>query len=144
MEAETKNIMESESRRIRQVPQNDDIAGDSFGTFKQSLGLRVLTFFSFKKEETEPPKVFIRKSALVALLHCSVHIIPSAVSIFLIVWNMRGYFVGGGLNGTINDDQSKQGTLTFATKAQQGLLQLAAKLQVSIQLLSKSLHVSSR
>ena len=91
---------------------------DSFPTLLRAIGLRIWTFIHGRRGGEEP-KVYIRQSWLVVLAHCAVHLIPSAVSLFLISWNLLGFFVGNDLDGPQSD------------AVKQGALQVAAKVQVS-------------
>ena len=91
------------------------LAKDSFFTLLRAIGLKIWTFISGGRQEV--PKVYIRRSWVVVLAHCAVHIIPSAISLFLISWNFLGFFVGNDLDRG-HDNAAKQGALQVAAKIQ--------------------------
>lgn len=83
----------------------------------RTLGLQVIPALCTREES---PKVVWSHSRPRALTRCLIHIIPSAVSIVIILLNQQGYFIGEDLEGFRGDDGIKL-----------GLIQLAAKLHVS-------------
>ncbi|MCJ1469537.1 hypothetical protein MMC07_008170 [Pseudocyphellaria aurata] len=71
------------------------------GLFLRGIGLGiVVTTFQgiFTKDFSEPEKVAIRRSRTTALLRALIHIVPLGVSIFEIVLNFKGRFVGETFN----------------------------------------------
>jgi hypothetical protein len=70
---------------------------------------------------TEKPKLLVHNSWIKALLPCTIHVVPSALSIVLATVNIRGYFIG-----SISDE------------SRLGLIQIAAKLQELLMISSMS------
>jgi hypothetical protein len=89
---------------------------ERFRTLLRVQGLSALSFHRNGKDE--PPKVLFKKSLRLTLAHCTIHFIPSAVSIALIVINLRGYFIGSELQGLEDSDEIKEGFLQVAAKVQ--------------------------
>jgi hypothetical protein len=91
---------------------------DRFRTALRAVGLGILTYIS--KEKPEPPKVLVDRSLRLALARSLVHVLPAAISMFLVAWNLQGWFIGVELQGEQGQDDLKM-----------GILQICAKLQVS-------------
>lgn len=85
-------------------------------TFLRSVGLSIVSAFVVR---TEDPKFLVNTSRRLALVRCTIHILPSAVSLALININIRGHFIGNALEGPDSKDGLKL-----------GLIQVAAKIQV--------------
>lgn len=84
--------------------------------FLRNVGTSALYMFVGK---TENPKVIIKRSLLVSLLRCCVHLVPMAVTGFVTWLNLAGYFLGDQMpGGAANRDRD------FL------LLQIAAKVTV--------------
>jgi hypothetical protein len=79
----------------------------------RTLGLHVIPGLFIKDEE---PKVALGKSRRRALEQCAVHILPSIVSIVIIVLNIHGCFIGSELQGEVGQDELKLGLIQFAAK----------------------------
>lgn len=90
---------------------------ERFRTLLRSVGLGILTYL--KTSQDEPPKALINSSRKLALARCAIHIIPTGVSLALVIVNLRGHFIGSELEGTQGQDSLKL-----------GMLQICAKLQV--------------
>lgn len=69
-------------------------------------------------KEEEPRKTLIYRSARAALSHSAIHLLPSCISIIVIVINFQGYFIGGELQGRHDTDNLKLGFLQFSAKLQ--------------------------
>lgn len=91
---------------------------NQFRTALRSLGLGILTYVSI--DRPEPSKVLIDRSLRLALARSLIHLLPATLSTFLIVLNLRGWFIGAELQGLGDQHEMKM-----------GLLQISAKLQVS-------------
>lgn len=86
-----------------------------FRVLLRAVGLSLITC----TQENEPRKVLIYRSRKAALSHSAIHLVPSLVSILVIVFNFRGYFIGSELEGgRPNTDGLKLGLLQFAAKLQ--------------------------
>lgn len=82
----------------------------------ESLGLA--RQFKASNTESEIRKPVIRKSFLLALCKCGVHLIPAAASVTILYINLKGYWIGAQMVGTHG-----QNNISIA------LLQLTAKMQ---------------
>lgn len=89
---------------------------ERFRTFLRVQGLSALSIRRHSKDE--PPKVLLKRSIWLTIAHCTIHIIPVAVSIVLVVINLQGYFVGSELQGFEDSDVMKEGFLQVAAKIQ--------------------------
>lgn len=81
--------------------------------FYRTLGLHVIPSLFIKDEE---PKIALDNSRRRALERCAVHILPSIVSIVIVVLNIHGYFIGSELQGEVGQDELKLGLIQFAAK----------------------------
>lgn len=88
----------------------------SLRVFFHAVGLGILTVV----RRQEPPKILIYTSKRQALFHSVTHILPSLVSLTLIAFNLKGFFIGRELQGKQGLDGLKL-----------GVIQIAAKIQVS-------------
>ena len=90
--------------------------------FLRTLGLDVVSFFArtIRPNHFEKPKIAISDSVWVALSRCSIHLLPVAVSIYLITLNLNGRYVGRHLPWS-EDDHGDSVALAF--------IQIAAKIQ---------------
>jgi len=86
----------------------------------RAVGLGVIAVVVSRALSPEPRKVLIYRSFGLALARCAGHVLPAAVSVFIVWINLTAYFIGTELEGAKNQDGLKL-----------GLLQVAAKLQVS-------------
>ncbi|KAF4422944.1 hypothetical protein CFRS1_v001076 [Colletotrichum fructicola] len=86
----------------------------------RAVGLGIVAFIG--EDKPEPPKVLISQSRAVAVSRCAIHILPTAVSLFLISFNLQGYFIGSELQGNKNQDDVKSGVLQLAAKIQELLI----------------------
>lgn len=89
----------------------------------RSVGLGIIS--ALIGSTKEDPKILVSTSWILALMRCSIHVLPSAVSLALVTIQVRGYFIGSDLEGPGGQDELKL-----------GLLQVAAKIQV--------IHATSR
>lgn len=64
--------------------------------FLRNVGASALHMFV---EKTEPPKIIVRKSFLFSLLRCCVHLVPMAITAFVVWLNLAGYFIGDQMAG---------------------------------------------
>jgi hypothetical protein len=85
--------------------------------FLRSVGLGLIS--ALFGSTTEDAKILVSTSWTLALIRCSIHVLPSAVSLALVTIHVRGYFIGSDLDGPGGQDELKL-----------GLLQVAAKIQV--------------
>lgn len=89
---------------------------DRTRTGLRAVGLGILTYVS--KERPEPPKVLIDRSLRLALSRSLIHVLPAAISTFLVVFNLHGFFIGLELQGQEGQDDLKMGTLQICAKLQ--------------------------
>lgn len=68
-------------------------------------------------------KVPLLNSRRSAALHCFIHALPVAVSVYLIVTNLNGHYIGEHLGGTHGSDHGDSIALAF--------IQIAAKILVN-------------
>jgi hypothetical protein len=64
----------------------------------------------------------VDSSRKLAVARCTIHIIPSVVSIFLITIQIRGRFIGSDLQGPLGSDETKSGFIQMAAKIQELLI----------------------
>ena len=90
--------------------------------FLRTVGLDVVSFFarSIRPNHFEQAKTAISGSVWVAVSHCSIHLLPVAVGIYLITLNLKGHYVGRHLPWS-KDDYGDSVALAF--------IQIAAKIQ---------------
>ena len=90
--------------------------------FLRTVGLDAISFIRRKTRpnDVEEAKIAISDSTLVALIRSSIHVLPVAVSIYLITLNLRGYYVGQHLPWS-EDNYGDSVALAF--------IQVAAKIQ---------------
>ncbi len=69
-----------------------------------------------KKPVKEPKKIVIQKGLWMACMANSIHVVPIAASMILVVLNWRGYYIGGELEGAVNQDDIKFLALQFTAK----------------------------
>jgi len=84
--------------------------------FLRSIGLWVFLLGLFQGEEE--PKPLVSHSRILALARCGVHILPAAVSITVLLFNVQGYFIGAQLEGQQDMDSVKLAVLQVCAKAQ--------------------------
>lgn len=112
-------IFESQGAKpLPPLPRGWPRVRDEVGLFLRTIGLGiVVTAFHgyFSKNFQEPEKVAIRRSRVTALLRALIHVVPLGISIFEIVLNLRGYYVGKQFD--------KQNYLQFAAKAHEIAIQ---------------------
>jgi hypothetical protein len=74
-------------------------------------------------KKREPRKAVAVKSSLLALTQCCIHVLPIAVSITLLWFNIYGYYIGAQLTdaGGMTDDLLLH-LLQFAAKVHEGLI----------------------
>jgi len=68
--------------------------------------------------DNEPPKQVAYRSRPTVVWRSAVHIVPAAVSLFLAIINIKGYFVGASLQGEVDADSLKFAALQLAAKVQ--------------------------
>ena len=93
--------------------------------FLKSVGLGFITFIrrQLSLSRKDPRQIVVTRSFLFALGRCFIHIIPLTISLFLIVINLRGYYIGQHLLGISSSNKADSVVLA--------LIQVAAKHQVS-------------
>ena len=93
--------------------------------FFRSIGLDIINFAhrQLLLSPAEPKYVVMSRSLRIALSRCCIHILPLAVSLFLISINLKGFYIGQHLLGTHSNSQTDSVVLA--------LIQVAAKIQVS-------------
>ncbi|KAI8633335.1 hypothetical protein F5Y19DRAFT_490508 [Xylariaceae sp. FL1651] len=69
--------------------------------------------------DNEPPKQVVYKSRATVVWRSAVHIVPAAVSLFLAIINIKGYFIGASLQGEDDADSLKFATLQIVAKIQE-------------------------
>ena len=94
--------------------ENDVQPAPSFRMFLRSIGLGIIG----AKPSPERPKAVVHRSRIAALAASGVHIIPTTITITLVVLNIGGRFIGGELQGEQNQDDIKMGLLQVAAKVQ--------------------------
>ena len=94
----------------------DDLSTSVKAILIRAIGLSTVLFKHL--EGDEQPKPLILHSRKVALARCAVHILPAAVSITILYFNFRGYFIGAQLQGAQNGDTIKLAVLQVCAKAQ--------------------------
>ena len=52
--------------------------------------------------------MLIDRSRRLALARCAIHVLPAAVSITLVYFNLMGYFIGEELQGPRGQDEEHQ------------------------------------
>ena len=94
----------------------------TFPQLLRTLGLDLVSFIARKirPNHFENPKIAINDSILVTGSHCAVHLLPVAVSIYLITLNLKGHYIGQHLPWS-KDDHGDSVALAF--------IQIAAKIQ---------------
>ncbi|KAJ4371451.1 hypothetical protein N0V83_004668 [Neocucurbitaria cava] len=94
--------------------------------FLRAIGLGVvnslLARLQSRSKAEEPKKSIAKKSFWVALQRCAVHLLPCAVSLIVIVLNLKGYFIGFELAGLPNRTSQYMALLQVAAKAQELLI----------------------
>lgn len=103
---------------------------DRFRTALRAVGLGILTYIS--KDRAEPSKVLVDRSLRLALARSLIHLLPACISMFLVAFNLQGWFIGIELQGEEDKDELKM-----------GVLQISAKLQVRYRHISCSKHTKS-
>lgn len=88
----------------------------------------------------EPKKPVFTVSRLTALLRCTVHLLPSIVSITIIGLNCAGFFIGFQLAGIPDHDQIDMAALQVAAKLQELFVVASAATLVYHQLRHDLLH----
>lgn len=83
--------------------------------FLRSVGLAFTTLTTGAEE----PKLLLKRSRWTALARCGVHIIPSAVSMVVIVVNLCQLYIGVELVGESGQDSLKLGVLQVCAKVQE-------------------------
>ncbi|KAI3322029.1 hypothetical protein HD806DRAFT_500794 [Xylariaceae sp. AK1471] len=69
--------------------------------------------------DNEPPKQVAYRSRPTVVWRSAAHIVPAAVSLFLAIINIKGYFVGASLQGEADADSLKFAALQVAAKIQE-------------------------
>ena len=88
----------------------------------RTVGLDVVSFFARKirLSHSEQAKIAISDSVWVAFSRCSIHLLPVAVSIYLITLNLKGYYIGQHLPWS---------KTTYGDSVALAFIQIAAKIQ---------------
>jgi hypothetical protein len=106
--------------------------------FWRSVGLKILpalvSKFTRKVVVAEPPKPVVETSLPIALIRCSVHILPVFTSIVLITLNFKYLYLGRDIAGLIRSLALNNALLQIAAKMQE-LLVVASLTSVVITVL---------
>ena len=70
----------------------------------------------------EDEKIAVRKGSRAACLAGLIHLIPMGVSLFLVVYNLQGHYVGGELEGVVGQDDIKFLLIQFGSKLHELLI----------------------
>ncbi|KAK3166653.1 hypothetical protein OEA41_009778 [Lepraria neglecta] len=86
-----------------------------------SLGISIVyhTYYEIRhsgRAVQELEKIAIKKDFWTACLVSSIHIVPIAAALVLVVLNWKGYYIGGELAGAVGQDDAKFIGLQFAAK----------------------------
>jgi hypothetical protein len=92
------------------------------------IGLDVINFTHRQLclSPLEPRHIVLSRSVWVALSRCFIHTLPVLVSLFLVIINLRGLYIGEHLLGVHSSNEADSVVLA--------LIQVAAKFQVSMSL----------
>jgi hypothetical protein len=95
-----------------------------FHVFLKNIGLAIISFWqnAFRGDDSEKKKVVISRSRRLALIRCSIHILPILGTIALAAINLNGVFIGGEYLGLSGAAANAVDTLA---------LQITAKLMVT-------------
>jgi hypothetical protein len=95
-----------------------------FHVFLKNIGLAIISFWqnAFRGDDSEEKKVVISRSRRLALIRCSIHILPILGTITLAAVNLNGAFIGGEYLGLSGAAANAVDTLA---------LQITAKLMVT-------------
>lgn len=106
----------------QQPPQHPITTSSSWGDTLRLL-FRTLGFRILSATDDEPPKRLVHRSFRAVLVKSAIHLIPSTLSVALIVLNWRGFFIGGGLQGAFDhiEDDVRMAALQVASKVQVSL-----------------------
>ena len=87
-----------------------------------TLGLDIVSFFARKNHLNQPehPRIIISDSVWIVISRCSIHLLPIAVSIYLITLNIKGHYIGRHLPWSKND---------YDDNVALAFIQIAAKIQ---------------
>lgn len=93
---------------------------DHISALLQATGLTILytplaKVFGWQHEKEEK-KIVMDKNRTVAILRCTVHIIPVGAALALLAVNASNYYIGGELAGPSGEDFQKLAALQFAAK----------------------------
>ena len=88
----------------------------------RTVGLDIVSFFARKirLNHSEQAKITISDSVWVAFSRCSIHLLPVAVSIYLITLNLKGQYIGQHLPWSKSD---------YGDSVALAFIQIAAKIQ---------------
>jgi hypothetical protein len=95
-----------------------------FHVFLKNIGLAIISFWqnAFRGDDSEKKKVVINRSRRLALIRCSIHILPILGTIALAAINLNGVFIGSEYLGLSGAAANAADTLA---------LQITAKLMVT-------------
>ncbi|KAL8695068.1 MAG: hypothetical protein Q9224_003458 [Gallowayella concinna] len=99
-----------------------------FNSVLRAIGLELLSVvfqFILQLRSLHPPeskKVVVKKSRSHALARCAVHIIPVLFSIVLLALNLKHYYIGIHLTGSITNDSTNRLLLQGAAKIHELLI----------------------
>ena len=68
-------------------------ASDIFSTLLRSLRLHLITAITSLRGDEEP-KVALHRNRTVSAVHALVHLPPLVGAVVLLIWNIRGHYVG--------------------------------------------------
>lgn len=70
----------------------------------------------------EEKKIPLQQNRLSAIIKCSIHVLPLAAALLLVIFNLKQYYIGGELAGTSGQDTEKLAGLQFAAKLHELLM----------------------
>ena len=115
-------IVDSNSVMPRDVARHFRLYRHTLAQVLRTVGLDIVSFFArrLRLNYSEQAKIAISDSVWVALSRCSIHLLPVAVSIYLITLNLKGYYIGQHLPWSQND---------YGDSVALAFIQIAAKIQ---------------
>ena len=108
---------------IRSIGLNYLSALNVFTQIIRSIGLNIFNLILNRvRGQNEKKKTVVSTSFWIAFSRCWVHFLPVSISIFLIQFNLRGYYFGKHLRGSTSNDRADSIILA--------VIQVAAKILV--------------
>lgn len=104
--------------------------------FLKNTGISV--FRNLFRDVEEEPKIFMERHTGIALMRCTMHLIPASAALALLILNAEGYYIGGELSGQSGQDVEKLAALSFSAKLHE-LLMIASLGSILITYIRKEL-----